>query len=105
MGKNSALRTLGRRIGNIVLHKMLVKYTNRPESKHHLETEEIIYRDSAIKDAKGYNWNNDDINELNNITIKFLKDKSIKKYSDVEFPIDEAKKIVEEEIGGLRLIK
>ena len=105
MGKNSALRTLGKRIGNVVLHKMLIKYTNKPESKHHLEHEEITYRDSAIKDAKEYNWSNDDINELNNVALKFLKDKSVKKYPDVTFPMEETKKLVEKEIEGMKLIK
>ena len=84
---------------------MLVKYTNRPESRHHLEVEEITYRDSAIKDAKKYNWNNDDLRELNEVALKFLLDKSIKKYYDVNFPKEEAKKLVREEIEGLKLMK
>ena len=82
MGKNSAIRTLGKRVGNVVLHKMLVKYTNKPESRKHLQNEEITYRDSAIKDAKEYNWNKEDYKELKIIAIKFIKNKSSKKYPD-----------------------
>ena len=57
MGKNSALKTLGKIIGNVVLHKMLAFYTNRPESMSHLLNEEIEYRASAIKSAREFNWN------------------------------------------------
>ena len=103
MGKNSAIKTLGKRIGNVVLHKLLVKYTNRPESVGHLQSEEITYRDSAVKDAKKYNWNESDKNTLKIQAIEFIKNKKDKKYSDVTFSLDEAKKFVDEEITGLKL--
>ena len=32
MGKNKLIKSLGKRIGNIVIHKILMKYTNKPES-------------------------------------------------------------------------
>jgi hypothetical protein len=87
MGKNSAIKTLGKRIGNIVLHNLLVKHTNRPESRGYLQSEAIEYRNAAIKDAKKYNWNHDDKRELKIAAINFIEQKKAKKYVDVNFSI------------------
>lgn len=103
MGKNRILKTLGKRIGNTVMHKLLVKYTNRPESVGHLESEEQAYRDSAIKEAKRYHWNMEDINLIKLEAIDFIKDRKDKKYPDVIFSSEEAKKLIEEEIVDLEL--
>jgi len=43
MGKNSAIKSISKCIGNVVLHKLLVEHTNKPESKNHLENEIIEY--------------------------------------------------------------
>ena len=101
MGKNSAVRTLGRRIGNVVLHMLLSRYTNRPESISHLEREEATYRDSAIKDAKQYHWNDEDRKALQQEALAFIEQKAITKYSDVKIPLDEAKALIEAEIKDL----
>jgi hypothetical protein len=103
MGKNSVIKTLGKRIGNIVLHKLLFMHTNRPESKGHLESEELAYRDSAIKDARKYHWNDEDKKEIKSIAIEFIKNKRQDRYSDVAFSIDEVQTLVEEEIINLKL--
>lgn len=103
MGKNRILKTLGKRIGNTVMHKLLIKHTNRPESVGHLESEEQAYRDSAIKEAKRYHWNMEDINLIKLEAIDFIKDRKDKKYSDVVFSFEEAKKLIEEEIVDLEL--
>lgn len=103
MGKNSVIKTLGKRIGNVVLHKLLVKHTNRPESIGHLQSEEITYRDAAVKDAKKYNWNESDKISLKIQAIEFIKNKKDKKYADINFSSDEATKFVEEEIINLKL--
>lgn len=103
MGKTSVIKSLGRRVGNIVLHKLLVKYTHRSESRGHLQSEEIAYRDSAIKEAKEYNWNKEDYLKLKEIAIKFIKDKGTNKYPDVSFPLKEAETLVIEEVEGLKL--
>lgn len=103
MGKNSVIKTLGKRIGNVVLHNLLIKYTNRPESINHLQNEEITYRDAAIKDAKKYNWNEEDKQAIKVQAIEFIKNKKDKKYTDIYFSTDEVDKLVEEEITNLRL--
>ncbi|MEK6850549.1 MAG: hypothetical protein AABX85_03165 [Nanoarchaeota archaeon] len=103
MGKNSVIKTLGKRIGNVVLHNLLIKHTNRPESINHLQNEEITYRDAAIKDAKKYNWNEEDKQAIKTQSIEFIKDKKDKKYPDIHFLTNEAEKLVEEEIANLKL--
>ena len=103
MGKNSALKTLGKRIGNVVLHKLLVTYTNRLKSKSHLQNEEITYLDEAVKDARKYHWNEEDRQTLKIQAAEFIKNKRNKKYADVNFSLDEVEKLVEEEIISLKL--
>lgn len=103
MGKNSVVKTLGKRIGNVVLHRLLVKYTNKPESKSHLQKEEAEYRDAAVKDAKKYNWNEEDKQKLKAIAIEFVKDKKDKKYYDIDIPLEEAEKLIEEEIIDIKI--
>lgn len=101
MGKNSALKTLGKRIGNVVLHMLLGKYTNRPESTDHLEREEATYRDSAVKDAKKYNWNEKDKEALRKEALDFIEQRAIAKYPDVNIPLGEAEELIDEEIEDL----
>ena len=101
MGKNSSLRTLGNVIGNVVLHKMLGRYTNKPESVSHLINEENEYRASAIKEARKFNWNEKDKQEVKIAAIQFFRNKSIKKYSDVRLPLGEAEVLIDKEIKDL----
>ena len=103
MGKNSVIRTLGKRIGNIVLHKLLVGHTNKPESRVYLQNEELEYRAAAVKEAKKYNWSEDDKYILKNDAIEYIKSKKNKKYEDVIFSFEEAEKLIAEEIIGLKL--
>jgi len=101
MGKNSAVKTLGRRIGNVVLHSLLVKHTNKPEFTHHLQSEEDEYRNSAIRESKEYHWNEKDKIELKAQALNFIKSKKEQKYQDVNFSIEKTIKLVEEEIKSL----
>ena len=103
MGKNNAIKTLGKRIGNIVLHNLLVKYTNRPESRNYLQSEVLEYSNAAIKDAKEYNWNEKDKEELNLAAVEFIKQKKDKRYPDVNFSIKEAEDLVDKKIQDLNL--
>ncbi|MEK6927002.1 MAG: hypothetical protein AABX11_01080 [Nanoarchaeota archaeon] len=103
MGKNSVIKNLGKRIGNVVLHKLLIKHTNRPESTSHLQNEEIEYRDSAMKDAKSYHWNEEDKQIMKLQALEFIEKKKDKKYFDVIFSLNEAEKFVDEEIINLKL--
>jgi hypothetical protein len=103
MGKNSVIKTLVKRIGNVVLHYLIAKNTKRPESIMHLKKEEITYRDAAIKESKEYNWNESDKREIKKIAINFIKNKHAIKYPDVNLSYQEAESLIEKEIKDLNL--
>lgn len=95
MGKNRVIKSLGNIIGNVVLHKIKLKHTNRPESVDHLFSEIGTYRDNALEIAQKYNWNESDKQKIKQEAIKEFN-KRIKKYKDVKFPINEIEKLIEE---------
>ncbi|MBI2044431.1 hypothetical protein HYT23_00070 [Candidatus Pacearchaeota archaeon] len=97
MGKNRIIKILGNIIGNVVVHKILVKYTNKPESVHHLLEEIGTYRDNALEMAQEFNWNDKDKDKIRQEALKNFN-KKIKRYTDVKFPILEANKLIEETI-------
>lgn len=63
MGKNRVIKILGGIIGGMVAHKILLKYTNKPESVNHLQSEVSNYRDNALDIANEFNWNEEDKKE------------------------------------------
>ena len=60
MGKNRDRESLIRLMVNTIVHELVLKNTNRPESKHFLNSEVIEYRSQTEKMAKEHNWNNED---------------------------------------------
>jgi hypothetical protein len=101
MGKKSVIKSLGNVIGNIVLHKILVKYTNKPESLHHLKSEITAYSDNASDLASGFNWNDLDIEEIKQEAYSNFKRDIEKYYPDVKFPEEEAEKLIEETLNDI----
>lgn len=102
MGKKSAIDSLSKIIANVVIHKILLKYTNKPESVNHLNYEVREYRDKAISRAEEFNWNELDKEEIKLNTLECFKRKMAGRYPDVEFPIEEAIRLLYqtmEEIG------
>ena len=57
MGKNRVRKSLIRGIVNIIVHEVLAKHTNKPESTHFLSSEVIAYRGQTRKIANEFNWN------------------------------------------------
>lgn len=100
MGKNRIIKSLGNIIGNVVLHKIKLKHTNRPESVDHLFSEIGTYRDNALEIAQEYNWNESDKQRIKQESIKEFK-KRIKKYKDVKFPLKEVEKFIDETINEI----
>jgi hypothetical protein len=97
MGKNKTIKSIGKIIGNIVVHKILVNKTNRPESLHHLQSEVSTYRDNVFGIAQEYNWNDSDKQEIFNESIRTFKNR-IQKYSDIKYTIKEAEALIHETI-------
>jgi hypothetical protein len=98
MGKNKLIKSLGKRIGNVVIHKILMKYTNKPESLSHLKSEVDTYRDNVMESSQEFNWSEKDKSEIKSLALdKFNKD--IKAYyGDVRFPEGEPERMVDETI-------
>jgi len=88
---------------NIAVHEMVAKHANRPDASHFLRSEIVEYRTQAEKTAEEYNWNEEDKQLIKNLAIEFIKNKKDIKYPDVNFSIDEANKLIEEEIINLEL--
>jgi hypothetical protein len=97
MGKNRIIKILGNIISNVIVHKILIKYTNKPESVHYLAEEIGTYRDNALEMAQEFNWSKEDEDKIKQETLKNFKNR-IKKYKDVKFPISEVNKLIDETI-------
>lgn len=103
MGKNRIIKILGNIIGNIVVHKILVKYTNKPESIPHLSEEVGTYRDNALETAQEFNWNEKDKSRIKQEALKKFKKDMKRYYSDVKFPINEPEKLIDETIEEIKI--
>ncbi|MBS3088910.1 hypothetical protein J4402_03995 [Candidatus Pacearchaeota archaeon] len=101
MGKNDVIKSLSKVIANIALHKLVFAHTNKPESKHFLESEIIEYRSVAQNKALEFNWNESDKKKIHEISLNLLKKEKDTKYPDIEFPDEEAEKIMSETINDL----
>ena len=95
MGKTRIIKILGNIIGNVVVHKILIKYTNKPESVHHLAEEIGTY--NALEMAQEFNWSKEDEDKIKQEILKNFN-KRIKKYKDVKFPISEVNRLIDETI-------
>jgi len=70
MGKNRIIKILGNIIGNIVVHKILIKHTNKPESVSHITKEIGVYGENASEIAEEFNWNDDNKLEIHEEALK-----------------------------------
>ena len=103
MGKIRVIKILGNIIGNIVVHKILVKHTNKPESVNHLSEEIGTYQDNALETAQEFNWNEKDKAKIEALALEQFKREVKKKYNDVKFPMNEAEKLIKETMDELML--
>jgi hypothetical protein len=101
MGKNRDIESLIRLIVNTVVHKIVIKHTNRPESKHFLASEIAEYRGQTENIVEQYNWNDKDKEYIKEKVLKKVGERLAFKYSDIKSLPHEVKKLVEEEIKSL----
>ena len=98
MGKNRVIKILGGIIGGLVAHKILLRYTNRPESLSHLQSEVDNYRENALEMAAEFNWNADDKNRIKKEALKNLRSELDEPhFRDVQFSIKAIKAMKEAE--------
>jgi len=103
MGKNRDIESLIRLLVNTVVHKIVIKNTNRSESKHFLGSEIIEYRNQTEKTAEQRNWNDKDKKDIKEGALKKIKEKLEFKYPDISFSKRESKIFLEKEIKNLGL--
>ncbi len=103
MGKNRDKKSLIRLLVNTVVHRIIFKNTNMPESRAFLESEIIEYSGQTEKTTKKHSWNEKDVEEIRSKALKKIKDKLDTKYSDVEYNPKEPEAFLDEEIGDLEI--
>lgn len=98
MGKNKTIQSLGRVIGNVVVHKVVLKYGKKMESENHTSSEIVAYRDTAISIGIEFNWNDKDKIEIRKEVHDFFIKKMNEKYSHIKYPSKEAENIINKTI-------
>ncbi len=99
MGKKRTRESLIRVIANTIVHEIVIRHTNRPESKNFLNTEIIEYRGKVENTSGKQSWNGKDLEYIKKKALKKIKNKIEKKYADVPFSKKEAERLLEREIG------
>lgn len=98
MGKNRTIKILGNIIGNIVVHKVLIKHTNKPESVPYMIKEVSAYGQNASEIAQEFNWNDKDKIEIHEEALKKFNHNMKQYYSDVIFLESEVPILIDETI-------
>lgn len=98
MGKNRTISSLGRILGNIVVHKIVLKYGKKTESENHTFSEIVAYRDTAIGIGAEFHWNDLDKVEIRKEVYNFFIKKMNEKYSHIKYPPKEANDVIDETI-------
>ena len=99
MGKNRTIKILGNIIGNVVVHKIVVRHTNKPESINHMTKEIGTYGQNAIEIAAEFNWNEKDKIKISEEALKKFQKNMENYYPDVVFPMNEVESLIEETIN------
>src|SRR3989344_5309345 len=87
MGKDRVIKLIANLIGKSTAHKILIKYTNMPESINHMSSEIDNYRGQLSEYIIQYNWNIYDKQK-----IKYESEKSLNRelkedhFTNVIFP-------------------
>ena len=98
MGKSRTIKILGNILGNIVVHKILIKHTNKPESISHMTKEVGAYGENASEIAEEFNWNDGDKLKIHEEALKKFNHNMRKYYSDVIFSENEVLISIDETI-------
>ena len=100
MGKDRVIKLIANLIGKSTAHKILVKYTNMPESINHMLSEIDNYRGQLSEYTIQYNWNIYDKQKIMNEAEKSLnKELKQEHFNNVTFPDSAKIKFLNETIG------
>jgi len=101
MGKNRDRESLIRVLAGTIIHEILFKKTNKPESKNHLQAEIIGYRSVSDEMVKERHWNSEDKEYIGEKVLRRVIIKMERKYDDVEVQGVDVEKQVSERINEL----
>ena len=82
MGKRKQIEILGKIIGLNAAHKILIEFTNKPESIRKMQSEVDHYDELNMQLTEG-NWNSSDIEKIKQIAEKRCV-KKLEQYEDIE---------------------
>ena len=103
MGKNSVLKSLARCIGNVVLHKLLLKHTNKPESKSYLINEIVEYGADAFEKTQMFNWNEKDKERIKELSLKRIRN-LMRNYPDIDHGNSELEELIKDTMDDFMLL-
>ena len=102
MGKTAIIKSLAKCIGNVVLHKIVLRHTNMPESFKHLQGEIRDYTSDAFEKSQLYTWTNEEKEEIK-AKSKIRVKNSLERYLDVSCDESEIDSFLTETIDEMSL--
>ena len=84
MGKNSSIKSLGKCIGNVVFHELLLRHTKIPESEKHINDEIRDYVFDVEIKAQEFSWTEEEKSEIEDRAFKRAINRT-EKYPDLEY--------------------
>lgn len=104
MGKKQEIKSLANSIALVSLHKILLDYTNKPESAKHLEDERRDYSEDAFDKSGAHTWTKE---ELEIIKIKAIREtrNRLNKYPDIKLDNLDVEKFVIDTMQEVLLLK
>ena len=100
MGKNSAINSLGKCIGNVVFHELLLRHTKIPESEKHIKDEIRDYGFDVEVKAQEFRWTYEGEAEIKDRAFKRVINRT-EKYPDLEYEESEIHDLLSKMMGKL----
>ena len=99
MGKNRDIKSLISLLVSTVVHEIVAKHTNRPESRPFLRKEAVEYRGQAEEAFGLHTWNESDKIHIKEKVIHHVNKVLISKYPDIPFNEKEIVDLAKQEIN------
>lgn len=101
MGKRGIIQSAINIVVLISYHKILYKQGEKLESKRHLENEIKIYTEDGFEKTQEYKFNEIDLEEIKEKSVRRVLNVLTNKYPDVKFTKKEVYEFVEDTMDDL----
>ena len=98
MGKNRDIESISNSVAITILHKIVIAFTNKPESVNKMTNEEIEYRGQSMKKIDRRKLNDEDKKMLKEKVIAKINNQLNFKYEDIKINKEIVEGIVNKEI-------